>query len=106
MLLACCYHLTVYCGSVKCRRSNVSISSTQMTIGFARYLRKLGSSPLALTFYKSVVTLDAPVQWLFKGVQFLWRRLQGRPEEAHKSLLAMKGFQYFLLKGLPAFWRA
>jgi GT2 family glycosyltransferase len=87
-------------------RQHIGYASAQMTIGFARYLRKLGCSGLPLAFYKAVVTLDAPVQWVVKGTQYLWRRLQGRTEEAHKSLLALKGLQYFLLRELPAFWRA
>ena len=40
-------------------RQHIGYASAQMTIGFARYLRKLGCSPAALAFYKAVVTLDA-----------------------------------------------
>jgi GT2 family glycosyltransferase len=87
-------------------RQHIGYASSQMTIGFARYLRKLGCSGPALAFYKAVVTLDTPLQCLFKAAQYLWRRLQGRPAEAHKSLLALKGLQYFLLRELPTFWKA
>ena len=70
-------------------RQHIGYASSQMTIGFARYLRKLGCSSLALAFYKLVVTLDAPLLWLSKGLQFLWRRLcKGRRGGVpHKSLL-------------------
>ncbi len=87
-------------------RQHIGFASAQMMIGFARYLRTRGCSPAALTVYKLTVTVDAPVQWLLKGVQYLWRRVQGRPEEAHKSLLALRGLQYFLRRGLAAFWKA
>ena len=77
-----------------------------MTIGFMRYLRKCGCSRSALLLYKLVVTLDAPVQFLDKGCQYLWRRLRGRRAKAEKSLLALRGLGYFLVKGLIPFWRA
>jgi N-acetylglucosaminyl-diphospho-decaprenol L-rhamnosyltransferase len=86
-------------------RQHIGYASSNMAIGFLRYLRKSGYSWPMLTFYKLVVTLDAPVQVTGKGVQYLWRRLRGRRLKAEKSLLAMRGQAYFLLRGLPAFWR-
>ncbi len=86
-------------------RQHIGFASTQMMIGFARYLRKTGCSRPALALYKLVVTLDAPVQIVGKGLQYLWRRLRGH-KDAAKSLLAVRGFTHFLLKGLVPFWRA
>jgi GT2 family glycosyltransferase len=87
-------------------RQHIGYASSQMTIGFARYLRKTGCSRAGLALYKLVVTLDAPVQFVAKGLQYLWRRLRGRHKDAEKSRLALKGFGHFLLRGLIPFWRA
>jgi hypothetical protein len=77
-----------------------------MAIGFLRYLRKSGYSRSVLALYKLVVTLDAPVQLIGKGSQYLWRRLRGRQAKAEKSLVALRGAAYFLVRGLVPFWRA
>ena len=74
--------------------------------GYARVLRKSGTSGLALLIYKTTITLDTPVQLTTKVVQYGWRRLQGRTLKAEKSLLAVKGMCRFLTHGLGAFWRA
>jgi GT2 family glycosyltransferase len=87
-------------------RQHIGYASSNMAIGFLRYLRKCGYSRPTLLTYKLVVTLDAPVQWLHKGVQYAWRRVRGRIVKAEKSLLAMRGVGHFMLHGLPAFWRA
>jgi GT2 family glycosyltransferase len=87
-------------------RQHIGFASTQMMIGFARYLRKSGCPRALLPLYKLVVTLDAPVQLVGKGLQYLWRRLRGHPKEARKSLLAVRGFAHFLVRGLVPFWRA
>ncbi|MCI0464512.1 MAG: glycosyltransferase [Gemmataceae bacterium] len=87
-------------------RQHIGFASTQMTVGFARYLRKSGCSRAGLLLYKLAVTLDAPLQLVSKGLQYVWRRLRGRREEAGKSLLACRGLAHFLLRGLPTFWRA
>jgi hypothetical protein len=87
-------------------RQHIGFASTQMAIGFVRYLRKAGTPWPALLAYKLAITLDAPVQWLAKGVQYLWRRLHGRRDKADKSLLAMRGLGHFLVKGLVPFWKA
>ena len=86
-------------------RQHIGYVSTNMAVGFVRYLRKSGYSWPILTLYKLVVTLDAPVQVAGKGLQCLWRRLRGQRLKAEKSLLAMRGQAYFLLRGLAAFWR-
>jgi N-acetylglucosaminyl-diphospho-decaprenol L-rhamnosyltransferase len=87
-------------------RQHIGYASAQMMIGFARYLRKTGCPQPLLALYKLIVTLDAPVQLVGKGLQCLWRRLRGHPKEARKSWLALRGFGHFLLRGLGAFWRA
>jgi GT2 family glycosyltransferase len=87
-------------------RQHIGYASSNMAIGFLRYLRKCGYSRLVLTFYKLIVTLDAPVQLAGKGMQYLWRRLRGRQAKAEKSLVALRGAAYFLVRGLGPFWRA
>jgi N-acetylglucosaminyl-diphospho-decaprenol L-rhamnosyltransferase len=87
-------------------RQHIGYASSQMMIGFARYLRKTGCPRALLALYKLVVTLDAPVQFVGKGLQYCWRRLRGRHTLARKSLLALRGFGHFLLRGLVPFWRA
>jgi N-acetylglucosaminyl-diphospho-decaprenol L-rhamnosyltransferase len=87
-------------------RQHIGFASTNMAIGFARYLRKSGCHPAGLFFYKLMVTLDAPVQVADKALQYFWRRLWGRREKAAKSLLALRGFGHFLFKGLGPFWKA
>jgi GT2 family glycosyltransferase len=87
-------------------RQHIGFASTNMAIGFARYLRKSGCSRTGLFLYKLMVTLDAPLQLADKAFQYLWRRLLGRKEKAAKSLLALRGLGYFVLKGLGPFWKA
>jgi GT2 family glycosyltransferase len=87
-------------------RQHIGFASCNMTIGFARYLRKCGYSRPALLGYKLVVTLDAPIQLVGKALQYVWRRAWGRRHKAEKSLLALRGLGYFLTKGLIPFWRA
>src|SRR5207237_9244145 len=92
------YHPSVeitHLGRVSTRR-HICYASSNMAIGFLRYLRKSGYSWPVLTLYKLVVTLDAPVQVIGKGLQYLWRRLRGRHGKAGKSLLAMRGQRYCL----------
>ena len=72
-------------------RQHIGFASTQMAIGFARYLRKSGCSRAGMTFYKLMVTLDAPLLLVDKALQYAWRRLLGRKEKAEKSLLALRG---------------
>lgn len=87
-------------------REHIGFASANMMVGFLRYLRKSGCSRRELVLYKLVVTLDAPVQMLEKGCQYLWRRLRGRRAKAAKSLLACRGLAHFLVRGLLPFWRA
>jgi GT2 family glycosyltransferase len=87
-------------------RQHIGFASAHMAAGFARYLRKTGCSRLALLAYKLVVVLDAPIHLAVKGVQYLYRRSQGRREAADKSLLAFRGAWHFLRHGLGPFLRA
>jgi GT2 family glycosyltransferase len=87
-------------------RLHIGYASSHMAIGFLRYLRKSDYSWPVLTLYKLIVTLDAPLQVVGKGSQYLWRRLRGRRAKAEKTLLAMRGQLYFLIHGLVPFWRA
>jgi N-acetylglucosaminyl-diphospho-decaprenol L-rhamnosyltransferase len=87
-------------------RQHIGFVSAHMAIGFAQYLRKCGYTRPAMALYKLVVTLDAPVQLVVKGVEYLGRRLCGRRAKAEKSLLALRGAGHFLTRGLVPFWRA
>ena len=86
-------------------RQHIGYVSSNMAIGFLRYLRKRGYSERTLWAYKLAVTLDAPVQLVGKALQYGWRRLRGRYDKAQKSLLAMQGFRHFLAKGILPFWK-
>lgn len=87
-------------------RQNVGFSFVHVLVGLARYLRRTGCSPAALYAYKLIVSLDAPVQFVGKAIQYAWRRLRGQEYKAQQSLLAWRGFKHFLFRGMIAFWRA
>jgi GT2 family glycosyltransferase len=87
-------------------RQHIGYASSNMAIGFLRYLRKCGYSRTVLLLYKLIVTLDTPLQIIGKGLQYLWRCLRGRHSKAQKSLLALRGQLHFLISGLVPFWRA
>ncbi len=86
-------------------RANLSYSSPNVIIGFARYLRQSGSHAAAMLLYKIVVTVDAPLHMTEKLVQYLYRRLRGRRREAEKSLGVAVGLWHFLRRGLGRFWQ-
>ena len=79
---------------------------THWLLGMARYLRKNGTAPMALLLYKTAVTLDAPLQWLYRGGQYLWRRLWGQKCKADRSWRGMCEASHFLTHGLLPFWAA
>jgi GT2 family glycosyltransferase len=87
-------------------RQNVGFCFSHTLTGLARYLRRTGCSPQALLVYKLIVSLDAPVQFVGKAIQYTWRRLRGQDRKAQQSLLAWRGFKHFLWRGLVPFWRA
>lgn len=86
-------------------RANVGYSAPNVAIGFARFLRKSGGSPGALLLYKTLVSLDAPVQLALKAGQYAYRCLQGKQRKAEKSRQRVKETWYFLTRGLREFWR-
>ncbi len=87
-------------------RQHVRFAATKIPAGFVRYFSKTSSSPVLLLLYKSVATIDAPVQLLANTIQFLYRKIFGKPEKARKSLLAVKSSWHFLVHGLSEFWKA
>jgi N-acetylglucosaminyl-diphospho-decaprenol L-rhamnosyltransferase len=87
-------------------RENIRFSAPNVTIGYVHYFRKAGVSAPMLVLYKSLVTIDAPVQLVGKLAQYACRRLRGRPAKAAKSLLAARGVAHFLARDLARFWRA
>ncbi|HMF15755.1 MAG TPA: glycosyltransferase family 2 protein [Gemmataceae bacterium] len=87
-------------------RQNFHFASLNIAIGLVQYLRKTGSSRPGVWAFKLAVTLDAPLQVLVKGSQFLIRRMLGRRKSARKSLLAAQAPGHFLARGLVRFWKA
>ena len=87
-------------------RQNIAYASIQIAIGFAQYFRKSGAARAALFTYKLCITLDAPLQLVVKGSQYLVRRLLGRHKQAEQSLNVVRGAWSFLCTGLWRFWRA
>jgi GT2 family glycosyltransferase len=87
-------------------KANIAFASPSILAGFARYFRKAGATRQELFLYKLAVTLDAPMQIGAKAVQYLWRRLCGRRDDAAKSWNDLKGAAAFIVRGLVAFWRA
>jgi N-acetylglucosaminyl-diphospho-decaprenol L-rhamnosyltransferase len=86
-------------------RLQVGPTFTHTLIGITRCLRQAGCSRPGLWAYKAAVTADLPLQWLVHAGQYLWRRLRGRPAFAAKSLLVLRGLNYFLARGLVPFWK-
>jgi GT2 family glycosyltransferase len=86
-------------------RQNIC-ASLNITIGLVQYLRKTGCSRLGIFAFKLAMTLDAPLQLLIKGSQYLFRRLCRRRKKAQQSLLAVRALGHFLARGLPLFWKA
>jgi GT2 family glycosyltransferase len=87
-------------------RQHLEFTSPHIAVGLIRCLRKTGCSRLALLLYKAAVTLDAPLLFLDKGLQYLWRRACGRRGDAAKTGLILRGLGHFLRRGLIPFWKA
>jgi N-acetylglucosaminyl-diphospho-decaprenol L-rhamnosyltransferase len=85
-------------------RQHIGFASQHILNGFVKYLRKSGSGTVAILTYKMMMTLDAPIQVVSKALQAGWRMLNGRSEDAKKSLLICRGQLHFLTRGLFAFW--
>lgn len=86
-------------------RLNIGFSTESVAMGYVQYLRKVGTSPAALTLYKLMVTLDAPLQLIAKAVEAIGRWTAGRRDKAAKSWLFVRGQAFFLWNSLPRFWR-
>src|SRR5437763_1121909 len=103
----------VYVGSVEVvhhgrvsSRKNIGFAAPNVAIGYVRYFRKAGASPVALWVYKALVTIDAPVQCAGKLLQGAVRFVTGRREKARKSWLAARGLWHFMRNELVRFWKA
>jgi N-acetylglucosaminyl-diphospho-decaprenol L-rhamnosyltransferase len=87
-------------------RQRIDFVYAQTAIGVTRAMRKAGASSASLALYKLIFTLDVPIHWLRQACQYLIRRARGRTAAAERSLGVLRGLNGFLLRGLPAFWRA
>ncbi len=87
-------------------RGNIRFAAPNVAIGYVRYFRKAGATPVKLAIYKMLVTLDAPMQILGKVVQGVTRELRGERIKARRSRLAARGLWHFLLGELGRFWKA
>ena len=103
----------VYVGSVEVvhhgrasSRKNIGFAAPNVAIGYVHYFRKAGAGRAALTIYKALVTLDAPVQCAGKVLQGAWRLVRGKRAKAHKSLLAARGLWHFMRHEMVRFWKA
>ena len=92
-------------GGVSTRQHYGYVSANQAA-GMVRFLRKSGYSRAALWAYKLAITLDMPVQFAGKGVEYIATRLRGRRAKAEKVLIAWRGAGHFLTRGLVPFWKA
>ena len=95
----------VHYGGVSTRQHIGYVSSNRLS-GYARFLRKSGYARAAVWTYKLAVTLDAPIELVLKGSQYLFRSLCGKTEAAKKSQRACQGARHFLTRGMVGFWRA
>jgi GT2 family glycosyltransferase len=87
-------------------RQHIRFASLQIAVGLVQYLRKTGCSRAEIWNYKLVQTLDAPLQFAVKGVQYLLRRFCRQRRKAEQSRLVVKALGNFLLRGLIPFWQA
>lgn len=87
-------------------RSNFGYVAGNVAIGYVHYFRKAGESRLRLLAYKTLVTLDAPIQLLGKLAQSALRRLTSQRTDAARSMESVRGFWHFLSRDLIRFWRA
>ncbi len=79
---------------------------THTAAGMMRYLRLHVGSPAAVCFYKTAVTVDAPLQWLVYSARRLLRQLRGRTEGARKCQLLGQVTRRFVGGGLVHDWKA
>lgn len=87
-------------------KANIGPATIAIAEGFVRYFRLQGTSRAGLLFYKTMLTLDAPLQLLVKAGQCLWRTVRGQKDKRAKCWNDLKGIAAFLFLGLGRFWRA
>lgn len=85
-------------------RQRVGPVHSNHLIGMARYLRRHGTPRISLLLYKTIMTLDAPLQWVAHLSGYLWRRLGGQKSKAACSMRSLRAVSHFLTRGLPRFW--
>jgi GT2 family glycosyltransferase len=94
----------IHYGRVSSREA-IEYAHGQTVIGITRFLRKSGTSPVAMLLYKAALTLDTPLRWLGCLAQYAWRRLRGRRSAATRSWLVVRALGHFLRRDLGTFWR-
>jgi N-acetylglucosaminyl-diphospho-decaprenol L-rhamnosyltransferase len=87
-------------------RKNMAFVAPNVATGYVRYFRKAGASPAALLIYKTLVTIDAPVQCIGKVLQGCMRLARGRTAKAKRSWLAARGLWHFMRTEMIRFWKA
>jgi N-acetylglucosaminyl-diphospho-decaprenol L-rhamnosyltransferase len=106
-------HPVVFVGTVEvthhgrvASRANAGFVAPNVAIGYVHYFRKSGVGPLPLFVYKTLVTLDAPLQLGGKLVQGGLRLARGKRAKAYKSWLAARGAWGFMRTEMVRFWLA
>ncbi len=84
-------------------RSNVTFVAPNLLIGYVHYFRKTGESNLAITAFKLFISLDAPLQALFRYIQYSWRTLFGCPKKAARCRENARGLWHFVRYDLGRF---
>jgi GT2 family glycosyltransferase len=88
-----------------CSRQHIGYAHAHTVVGITRFLQQNGCPRSALCLYKTALTLDAPLQWLWHAVQYGWRRLCGKKAKAQRSLLVLRAVSYFIAHGLVPLWK-
>ena len=86
-------------------RDNLAFAAPHIANGFLRYLRTQKYSRIAVFLYKLIITMDTPIQIVWKSLEYGWRRLWRRPNKAKQSLSALKAHSHFLFRGVKNFWK-
>ncbi len=87
-------------------RTNISYVTPSVMTGYVQYFRKCGAGRWPLFWYKLAVTLDAPVQLVWKFAEAAGRGAAWRKRPAAQSWAAVRGVWGFLRHELVRFWRA
>ena len=75
-------------------------------VGITRCLRQSGTRWWARAAYKLLYTLDAPLSLLVEAGRYVTARLRGKPRQAERAALRVRGMTYFLTRRLFSFWLA